>query len=371
MNDVFEEVMTHITAASTGIRFINWDIGQLSGFYLKPGVSFPCALISFPQIKYEDLSDQIQMGDTFMQIKLATESLSNTSNLTPLQVRHKGNEIWDIERLLTKSLQGKNGISHNSMTRVSIKKEEREDGINVLNIVYTFMKQDYTNQPTKHFVSQVKFELLKFINDGSLILRKVSDYATFNSDMWLNTFTTEMKAKYAYQIISCSFNGNPVDMGEKQTFNTTNQTDVPVQSAPYNTIPAHNIDDPYGMHLTYDQNWIEFLTSNPISEFLTFRPSPWKQYLDGGSGYTGEQNYPIDNLRANMFILGEFSDITVYGEGFQIDCLLTDTFSIEVEYSYIDHANNEVAAHTIEFTEAGMYIDGAYIPAAHTKIYSV
>lgn len=88
MNDVFEEVMAHIAAGATGVRYMNWDIGQLDGYYLKPGVSFPCALISFPQINFESQGNLTQHGDTFMQIKLATASLSNTSNLTQIGRAH-------------------------------------------------------------------------------------------------------------------------------------------------------------------------------------------------------------------------------------------------------------------------------------------
>lgn len=151
MNNVFEEVMAKLVSIDE-IRYVNWDIGQMNGYYMRPSVTFPCVLISFPNLDFEDMSNATQMGTVAMQLKIVTQSLSQTSNLTPALVRAKGNEIWEIEKLIHKKLHTQDGNSFNSMSRVKTQIEPREDGYNVLNTFYAFAKEDYNAQPITRMV---------------------------------------------------------------------------------------------------------------------------------------------------------------------------------------------------------------------------
>ena len=366
MNTVYEEVMAAIKTLAT-IRYSNWDIGQLSGYYLKPNVSFPCALISFPQIGLDGMGSGSQMGDVVMQLKIATASVSNTSSLTPSVVRAKGNEIWLIEKQLCKLLHGASGMSFNSMQRIRIQNEEREDGIQVLNVFYTFTTQDHTAKIVSHFITPMAAQVNASFHFGTgpwvpptTVTKKIASYATFNSDDFLDTFT-KAGYSYGYRVASCGFNGEDLGSGFDQMYSTLHREPIPTQVPPRDTVPAYFNGDEF---FNYDRNFFDWLNTLPISNFLTFWPSPMTKMSNGHI----DTGYPMQMAEGS--ISDPFSISTLYGEGMDIEADELANFSLEIDYLYSD-GTSIVTGHTIEFTETGMYIDGAFVPNANFKLFTI
>lgn len=118
----------------------------------------------------------------------------------------------------------------------------------------------------------------------------VADYPTFNSSEFINTLNGP--DEYSYRCIYAEYNGNLLGNGSLTTYTgaTKDIRLVPVQIAPNITIPAHDT-----LALSYDHNWIAFLQSLPIADYLDFDTSPFK---DGG-GLAGHPDidYPLSKLQ--------------------------------------------------------------------------
>lgn len=194
--------------------------------------------------------------------------------------------------------------------------------------------------------------------------RILADYATLNSDTFLSNYTVQNK-KYGYRCIAAKFNGVSLATGEAMTFENS-QLDiakVPVQVAPRDTIPEHDTDNS-NLNLQYDRNWITFLNSLPIADYLTFRVSPFS-----GSSQINplgkDRDFPDAIMGAQQ---APGNDLNLYGEGFQIERNYPSTFSFTIQYLYFDDFVTEQIGHTIVFTESGYWIDGAKVFPANMRI---
>lgn len=211
-------------------------------------------------------------------------------------------------------------------------------------------------------VGTFEFDLVKGCEVNDYINNQVTiaDYVTFNSDTFLLDLIDDGKA-YRYTCDnSFMFNGQNITTSE--TVKTYTQTDirfVPVQEGERITIPKH-IE--LGLH--YDHNWIDFLQSLPIAQYITFRPSPFCDY-DFGSGKL-DPGYPVEVINSAVTSVHN-ETVYIYGEGFQIEWPRGATFSFTVRYYYRTPSNQWRLDHTIIFTEAGMTIDGAAVAYANKK----
>lgn len=194
-------------------------------------------------------------------------------------------------------------------------------------------------------------------------LNIVADYVTFNSDGFL--VGMDPNDEYRYQCTYAEFNGIALPIGSRMDFRGDDiQIDwVPIQTPPFDTIPAHNVDN----GLAYDKNWLTFLNSLPIAGFIQFDTSPFHD--NGGTIGYPDLGFPNDEIGSVISLFGD--DVSVYGEGFQIRRKQKDTFRFDIEYSYYDHSTQVVTVgHLISFTHEGMTIDGAFVPKANAKTYS-
>lgn len=187
----------------------------------------------------------------------------------------------------------------------------------------------------------------------------VADFATFNSDLFLSHLCSELGGSYGYEVISCSFNGETVANGDPVVYTSPDTQIVPVQVAPYVTIPAHtstSIDS----CLNYDANWIAFLNSLPIASMIGFRVSPFK-----GNTTIPDMDWPLSLTSSTLG--GSMTPVVIdgdssqqYGEGFQIIWPKGASFRIEIKYNYFNSSSASVTdGHTLIFTHEGYSVDGA------------
>jgi hypothetical protein len=353
MQNIYTEILTRLKTKVPTLRYINWDIGQLDGYYLKPSVTFPCALISFPQINTEPIGNNALMADVVMNIKLCTEKLSNTSNLVPATVMAKGNEIWVLQKAITKALHGTDGTNYNTIQQISIQQEQREDGLNVLNIQLGFIAEDFTNIPITHIITPMGAYVMDADNPIALPptgTLQIADFATFNSNSYLEDIVAG-GGQYGYRCINFFSSGVYTNINYTKSFSRTNTKTLDVQIPPYDTIPAYTVNS-----FNYDKNWIDFLQdlfTNIGWAWMRFNTSPY-------DGKKEQATYPIGMQSG------------VYGEGFQLAWPQNYNWSFEIEYMYDESGTGDWATnHTVRFTNDGMYVDGALVSYANGKIITL
>jgi len=194
--------------------------------------------------------------------------------------------------------------------------------------------------------------------------RILADYATLNSDTFLSDYTA-LDRSYGYRCTAAKYNGVSLSTGTAMTFDSSNIgiATVPVQVAPRDTIPGHDTSNG-SFFLQHDANWITFLQSLPIADYLTFRTSPF-------SGSSNPNPLGQDEWfpEAIMRLKGPpVTDLRLYGEGFQIERNYPSTFSFTIDYLYFEDNVTETIGHTIVFTDQGYWIDGAKVWPANMRI---
>jgi hypothetical protein len=364
MKEIFEEVMQYLLLKVPNVRYINWDIGQLDGYYLKPSITYPGVLISFPQVQYDSLGDGLQMGDMIMQLKIVTSSLSSTSNIAPVQVRTKGNEIYAIEKQIFKALHGADGNSYNSMARLSHNTEVREDGLNVLNVQYTFIAEDETAVPATHIISPmgviVETQMLQ-ANAGNFATNnkyQIADYANFFDEAFLTNFALSGKFQYGFRCKSASANNVPYAAGQIILFPNPSITNARIQTAPNITMPA-NVQGT----VMIDENWINFLQSLPITHDITFDYSP---FAVGTSAA-----YPQVQIKGVPTIVDPLTGWPLNGTGFSMLFKQGLKFSFTIEFLVIDESGNEYIVGTITYRDDHYIIQNNLAQAANITTYQL
>lgn len=194
--------------------------------------------------------------------------------------------------------------------------------------------------------------------------RILADYATLNSDTFLTNYTA-LDKKYGYRCTAAMYNGVSLGTGDSVRYGSSDLAiaKVPVQVSPRDTIPEHDTNN-VNLHIQYDSNWITFLQSLPIADYLTFSTSPFS-----GSSQINPLGKDRDFPDAIMGALkAPLYDPSIYGEGFQIERNYPSTFSFTIQYLYYDDLVTETIGHTIRFTESGYWIDGAKVYPANMRI---
>ena len=117
------------------IRWIDLDTGQLEYFSLRPGIDFPAALIdiSYPQCDNVGGTGE-QRCSVNINVRLAFEVWSESNMSAPDQVREAALNIYDLINDVKQKLHNKRIITGETLYRVSVASEKREDGIKVFSI---------------------------------------------------------------------------------------------------------------------------------------------------------------------------------------------------------------------------------------------
>lgn len=200
--------------------------------------------------------------------------------------------------------------------------------------------------------------------------RIIADYVTLNSDTFLTTWVGQDKV-YGYKCTAARYNGVALGLGDVMMFTSTELMHVPVQIAPRDTIPEHDTNNG-SFWLTYDKNWIDFLQSLPIADYLTFSTSPFSGSTTVGN--TPDRNFPDTEV---TIYPTPSDEVNIYGEGFQIERNYPSTFSFTVEFIYAgpmslqtveDPYGPEVTGHTMIFRDDAYFIDGGKLYPANVKV---
>ena len=134
--NLYEAIMARIKAQVPAIRYASQELGQLENYNPstgRPSVTFPCVLIDFDNFAASDLTYGIQdlTGDVI--VRIALDTWSSASSLTPADVRAQALNYYDVEWNLYCALHGwsPNPDTAGYLTRTGVQTEKRDDAIRV------------------------------------------------------------------------------------------------------------------------------------------------------------------------------------------------------------------------------------------------
>ena len=135
---MFTALQDYITAQVPEIKWIDQEFGQLENYKegYRPAVLFPCVLIDFTGWRFEDAGQKVQTGIGDVDIRIAFEPYTNTSQVTPIAQREKALQCYELEKKLYQALHGWNpsktqGVFIQKLQRTTTDTEKREDTIRV------------------------------------------------------------------------------------------------------------------------------------------------------------------------------------------------------------------------------------------------
>lgn len=147
--DLSDRIKTQVPA----IKWVDQDLGQLEDYEVRPAVDFPCVLIDFAATSYTQLTEDSQIGDVTVLLRLGFAPFSQANAAAPTSVREKALEYFEIEQLLFQAVQGFQTEYSGSMMRMSTDTEQRDDKIRVRILSFATSYEDYSMLPLNQRVS--------------------------------------------------------------------------------------------------------------------------------------------------------------------------------------------------------------------------
>jgi hypothetical protein len=147
------------------LSWIDWDTGQLypddeeeNGNYT---VTFPCALITIPDVDYSDIGRGVQQGDLLLQIKLGIDSYSTSHIAGGVEAPDLVQSTVDLQLIkkINKALHGFGGYiipgdnedefidNHFSrLMREKVSTEQGVFGLKIFNLAYSCVIRDHSSE---------------------------------------------------------------------------------------------------------------------------------------------------------------------------------------------------------------------------------
>lgn len=138
MKKIYELIATRLKEIEE-IRFIDMDNGQLDYYEYRAAVDFPACLISIDYLSCDNIGlTGAQQCHVNIGIRLVAQVFDDTNIAAPDDVRSRALAIYDIMDKIHENLQWwKPDEFLSKLTRKSVTREKREDGLMVLFINYT------------------------------------------------------------------------------------------------------------------------------------------------------------------------------------------------------------------------------------------
>lgn len=140
----------HALIADGGLAYVGEDWGQLDLYDSRPPVNFPCCLFDATSADYSDASRGRQDGIGHITIRIADYRPVNVSSMAPDNAR--AFDMIDTLEAVYRAVQGLEGETFSKLTRVSLRKAKRDDGIREFEMTFRFGFVDNTALRSKQTV---------------------------------------------------------------------------------------------------------------------------------------------------------------------------------------------------------------------------
>ena len=138
MKTIYEAIASWLIAID-GISWVDLDNGQLDYYEYRAPVLFPACLIGIDYPACDDIgltgAQQCQVNIT---IRLVAQVFDETNIAAPNDIRNRALAIFDLMDKIQEKLQWwKPDAFSSRLSRKSVTKDKRDDGLMVLNITYS------------------------------------------------------------------------------------------------------------------------------------------------------------------------------------------------------------------------------------------
>ena len=147
METAYKNILEHLQAKITDLRWIDLDIGQLDDPDNHYQLDYPCVLINFRTPTWRSIGGGVQMGNTMITLRIAMRVYQDMNNHTPADIRNAGINHLTLTKVIHKHLQGWDTEIFSALNRISSEQEQRDDGLLVVNAVYTTELMDNSASP--------------------------------------------------------------------------------------------------------------------------------------------------------------------------------------------------------------------------------
>lgn len=159
MDVLYQKIMERLDANVPELRWIDLDQGQLETPEDSYPVQFPCCLIDFTNIIWQNVGRQLQAGDVTISLRVGFDIYEDTNNLSPEVSRNNGLLKLRLLNKIHHYIQGFGGEHFNRLNRIGTFQEKREDGLKVYNLVYITNMRDNNGMATEGLVNGLGLEV--------------------------------------------------------------------------------------------------------------------------------------------------------------------------------------------------------------------
>lgn len=135
------DVLSRLEKEVPTLRWIDADEGQLNFTDARPPVAFPACLIEITLPGCENMAGNVpvvQKVELQINLRVAFNDCASFNTKSPVKVREKAGERYDILQDIHNALQGwRMNSAMKGFSRKSVHPEKRPDGLKVFNCVYT------------------------------------------------------------------------------------------------------------------------------------------------------------------------------------------------------------------------------------------
>lgn len=137
---MIKSVLTAIETAlkpNPNIRYVNEDWGQLD-FYDQPPVLFPCVLLECEAVDFTSTGRRSQQAKGSVAVRVADVKMINQPNAKVLSstTTEERFAFFDLLNEINKELHGLSGVDFTPLSRRSMNRARRDDGIREFVLVY-------------------------------------------------------------------------------------------------------------------------------------------------------------------------------------------------------------------------------------------
>jgi len=143
METLFNDIQKQIAEKIQGLSLIDEDYGQLEAIETEEDqypVTFPCVLISAPEVDWTNLGGGSQRGNCTLTIRLAMDCYDDTHLGSGTE--EKAIERMQFARSIHHVLQGFRSGDSSALVRKTTRNYSRPHAIKVYETVYTCMVND-------------------------------------------------------------------------------------------------------------------------------------------------------------------------------------------------------------------------------------
>ncbi|MDR0661346.1 MAG: hypothetical protein LBG19_11285 [Prevotellaceae bacterium] len=118
-------------------EYVDLDWGQVDFYQDLPPVKFPAALIDIDSVSYGNLGNGTQQAIVNIQVRIIELTLSAGGGRAPQELKKRADRVFDLVNEANKLLHlWTDGDTFGPLTRISLEKVNRRDGLKEYRLVY-------------------------------------------------------------------------------------------------------------------------------------------------------------------------------------------------------------------------------------------